>query len=241
MADEYLSLIKPVAQRRPILLGGAPPPPALRHLLAGWRVGVAEKSILLTFGHSRTGWSLGGLVALEMARIAADNPLDNPPIVGLVLIDSTFPHPLGLAPDVKRVPYEVDFDEHVKPEIKAMVQHCMAQTDQLIGSWHPPSWESSTAAAAAQGSNAAGDSEPDGSVGTKLLPPPAILLRAREPVPEPPCQPGVRNVTDIDLARDRRFLGWEDYQFKFLRNVLDVNGHHHNIFDQKNVSMVFYF
>jgi hypothetical protein len=173
-----------------------------------------------------------------MARIAADNPLDNPPIVGLVMIDSTFPHPLNLAPDVKRVPYEVAFDEHVKPEIKAMVQHCMTQTDWLIGNWHPPSWESSSAA---QGSNPAGNGDLNASVGTKLLPPPAILLRAREPVPEPTRQPGVGNVTDIDLARDRRFLGWEDYPFKFLRNVLDVNGHHHNIFDQKNVSTIFLF
>jgi hypothetical protein len=173
-----------------------------------------------------------------MARIAADNPLDNPPIVGLVLIDSTFPRPLNLAPDVKSVPYQVAFDEHVKPEIRAMVQHCMTQTDWLIGNWHPPSWESGSPA---QGSHPAGNGDLNASVGAKLLPPPAILLRAREPVPEPARQPGVRNVTDIDLARDRRFLGWEDYPFKFLRNVLDVNGHHHNIFDQKNVSKIFHF
>jgi len=173
-----------------------------------------------------------------MARIAADNPLDNPPIVGLVMIDSTFPRPLNLAPDVKSVPYEVAFDEHVKPEIKAMVQHCMTQTDGLIGAWQPPSWESSTAV---RGSNTASNRDPNGSVDTKLLPPPAILLRAREPVPERARLSGVRNVTDIDLSRDRRFLGWEDYPSKFIRNVLDVNGHHHNIFDQKNVSILFYF
>lgn len=104
-----------------------------------------------------------------------------------------------------------------------MVQYAMAQTDVLIKKWEPPSWAAE-----------------DGQL-KKLVPPPAIMLRAREAAPEPEQieeGEGVMLVNDIDVCRKRRFLGWEEYEAKFIRNVLDVNGHHHSIFEVRNVSCV---
>jgi hypothetical protein len=159
-----------------------------------------------------------------MSRLVADHPLSNPRILGLIMIDSVFPHPRTLSspPIIRSVPFQVDFDEHVRPDVRAMVQYAMAQTDVLIEKWDLPSWTAE-----------------DRQL-KKLVPPPAIMLRAREAAPEPEQTDGegVLLVNDIDVCRKRRFLGWEEYETKFIRNVLDVNGHHHSIFEVRNVSCV---
>jgi thioesterase domain-containing protein len=189
------------------------------------------------------GWSLGGLVALEISHIELSQQKQhasgnaNLQILGLVLIDSVFPHPMDVPPTVESVNYAAEFEDHVTPETRAVVQYAMEQTDRLIEEWQPPSWE------AEQPTPARGDTGdmPSGApkATNTLTPPPAMLLRAREPVPPPPqTKPGIKRVIDVDLTRERRFLGWEDYKTKFIRNVLDVNGHHHNIFKDHNVSCI---
>ncbi|KAL3420509.1 thioesterase domain-containing protein [Phlyctema vagabunda] len=176
------------------------------------------------------GWSLGGLVALEISRIVADQPIESRlNIKGLVMIDSVFPHPT-LPAHIKSVPFQVDWDEHVKSDVKATVQYAMEQTDRLIETWQLPTWIPNP------NDSLMTNGAVHGTVKT-LSPPPAILLRAREAAPPPPqATEGVEDVNDIDLCRSKRFLGWEEYEPKFIRNVLDINGHHHNIFDEKNIA-----
>lgn len=182
---------------------------------------------------TKQGWSLGGVVAFEMAHLELMQHMHMPAgksrlqILGLVLIDSVYPCPQNVPDTVEKVNYEAEFEAHVKQDTRARVEYAMIQTDGLLDEWRPPAWE--TAPESTDGLNGE-------TARHRILPPPAMLLRARDAVPLPQNRPGMTRVVDVDLSRARRFLGWEDYPTKFIRNVLDVSGHHHNIFKDPNVS-----
>jgi hypothetical protein len=65
-------------------------------------------------------------------------------------------------------------------------------------------------------------------------PPPAILFRATENVPQPISQ--TKRVIDVDIDRHSVLLGWELYPYDFMKFVYDVRGHHFNIFEDGRVS-----
>ena len=77
----------------------------------------------------------------------------------------------------------------------------------------------------------------DGNPDSSLPPPPplTVLLRCDEYVPIS----GSKNpdaISKVDIVRHRRLLGWDQYSPDLVQCVLNVPGHHFNLFAEENVS-----
>lgn len=167
------------------------------------------------------GWSLGGLLSLEVARILAEDGEIN--VLGIVMVDSIYPK----APDFEKVVHKVvrhavDWSGSTKQETKDAVQRCFDEAGRMIREWTLPSWEGGK-----------GDELNDAAVGRDVKPPPVWLLRAEEPVPV--LEEGVSRV---DRYRTDRYLGWQQYREGMVVKVEDVPGHHFNIFNNAHIDVV---
>lgn len=163
-------------------------------------------------------------------------------IVGIVMIDSAYPHPPSDEVVVSR-PYDISYDSHVKQEVRLMVQQSMDQTEDMIKSWKIPKWDDSKAVDDVPGGNKetvkmqvnidAAEFKDTYKLTLQAFPPPIVLLRADDFVYSDPSE----GVCDIDCYRQTRLLGWEGYTQKYIRAVLPVKGHHYSIFQGENVSI----
>ncbi|KAI9708853.1 MAG: putative secondary metabolism biosynthetic enzyme [Candelaria pacifica] len=173
------------------------------------------------------GWSLGGYIALEVAHILAQQRTDLE-VVGLIIIDSSLPRRLDnekhtTSPHQQTRP--LFLDDTVPEQRKLQVQRCFAQATEMLKAWEPPLWDVEGAT----------QSYPAGSKNASYgAPPPTVLLRAVDRVPDA----GEEGYADdpVDEWRKSRLLGWELYDRNFIQWVLDISGHHFNIFAWQYVS-----
>jgi thioesterase domain-containing protein len=158
------------------------------------------------------GWSMGGLVAIEVAKaLTGDRHVR---VVGVLLIETMYPvH--------ARAPTEV-YDEtleHLQDvlskasgnaalSIRAMHDSLVAIRDRT-----PPVWKGAQAA----------------------LRPRFSLLRAVSPMPSTPGSKH-RHLTDMD-RHDRR-LGWDRYEAGLFTETVDVKGNHFDMFSFKHIEGV---
>jgi thioesterase domain-containing protein len=162
------------------------------------------------------GWSLGGLTAVNVARLLADDPaLD---VVGLIFIDTICPMPpQGKTWDDVEWPApvkqrEIEWSPKTREDMRVVIERTFAESTKMAWAWGPqaPSWRDDS--------------------GRELTPPPAILLRAQEKVP---VEGGM---VLVDIWRDdHRLLGWNHYRNKFISRVLDIPGNHYGAFDKENL------
>ncbi|KKZ65102.1 hypothetical protein EMCG_01342 [[Emmonsia] crescens] len=209
------------------------------------------------------GWSLGGLLSLEVANILLRTSAVR--IVGIVMIDSIYP--LAVLQERSNVvgPQPV-FSKDTRPETRRLVSQCMKLAQSMADNWIPPVWsgcsdsgltlrraelekklslinpkplveveQSTDADAVAQGQEngtTISNNEPD-------LPsiPKTILLRcddyvpvASSDIPDAVCR--------VDVVRELRTLGWEKYPNHFAPIVLDIPGHHFNVFTDEYIDEV---
>lgn len=177
------------------------------------------------------GWSLGGLLSLEVAHQLATGATVHPTqrkfnVVGMVFVDSVHPKRIekltasngfpkqALVKTVEELKEEAKAGHIIKtPEelkqmkLKEKVDLNMFHARIMVGEWDMPQWK-----------------------GVKI--PPTILLRAREYV-------STDYLSFVDLVRDERMLGWDDYckeNGDFITEVWDIEGHHFNIFEEKYIS-----
>lgn len=68
--------------------------------------------------------------------------------------------------------------------------------------------------------------------------PPAILLRCIDYVPAIKTRDPVASVASVDRTRESLTLGWEMTEPCFVRAVIDVAGHHFNLFRDEWVSCI---
>lgn len=167
------------------------------------------------------GWSLGGLLSLQIARLLADDGKLN--VLGIVMVDSVYPRAQELGPKVVR--HVVEWGPTTKKETREAVQRCFQEAGRMVGEWKLPTWE-------------AREEEEDGVYdpvmpGPNVNPPPVWLLRAVEPVPV--LEEGVSRV---DTYRRDRCLGWDSYRKGLIVKVEDVPGHHFNIFSFEHIDAV---
>ncbi|KLU85239.1 hypothetical protein MAPG_04267 [Magnaporthiopsis poae ATCC 64411] len=143
--------------------------------------------------------------------------------------------PKTASPAQIAVATEHAFSSTTKDDTKSKVKRCFAESSAMVHTWTLPRWgddnndeTSSRRLGASSGvtTTAAAARSP-----LLLLPPPAILLRAQETVP---MEEG-EDVARVDLARDDRRLGWDQYRPGLFRDVVDIPGHHYNIFAEANV------
>jgi pimeloyl-ACP methyl ester carboxylesterase len=188
------------------------------------------------------GWSLGGLTALEIARILAGEATGLQ-LRGLILIDSPQPEEWANHRD-RFCDADVWVTETTSAKTKQAVDWRMDECDRLLDGWRAPRWQ--------QPRPRGGRAEPPGSLTQRahgllrhnilgrappppeLLvagsPPPVVLLRATDRVPVPAgSKPG--SLVDVDLHRDSTQLGWDRLEYPLLHAVYDIPGHHFDLFE----------
>ncbi|KAF4981879.1 hypothetical protein FZEAL_2399 [Fusarium zealandicum] len=144
------------------------------------------------------GWSLGGLLSLEMAK-QLDKEDSGVEVIGILMVDSVYP--------VKRfttAPANVSEEGKRKNEI--LSDRAMVDARRMIQHWTPPVWD--------------GD-----SAGQR---PRTTMLRANKSVPD---QRGEL----VDGRREERNLGWDAHEKDMFAQVVDVEGHHFELFSFENI------
>ncbi|KAF3771180.1 alpha/beta-hydrolase, partial [Cryphonectria parasitica EP155] len=198
-------------------------PEMARHYVELLRRRVPRGPILLG------GWSLGGILAVEMARLLAGDPTHQ--VIGLVMVDSICPS--GLRMQRRRqhlagrrvVPFRGAAGVGTKRDTIERVQWCFSEAVKALEAYELPRWEQE-AEDDAEDEVAAVAAEEDSC-------PPAILLRAEEAVPVE-----LDEVSLVDTARDDLALGWDDYRRDFFTRIIDIPGHHFSVFSWNNVDTV---
>lgn len=222
MADVYAELVRTVVPRGPLLLGG---------------------------------WSLGGIVAIEVALRLQQDPAIH--VRGIVMLDSVFPHrdPLDTRPVVQHLP---KFAAGCPLELQRAVRRSMALSAAMLDSWYPSariqpagdyfsfrerrgnSVETPPLTHTQTTPTSPDDLATPHSMGGPVQAPekrppqpavpPAILLRATDHFPTPEM-----HLSRVDIHRSDLLLGWGRYNQSLIHAVLDLPGHHFNLFDQDHV------
>lgn len=203
-----------------------------RHYVGLMRKMVPRGRILLG------GWSLGGLLSLEMARILADDPSYT--VVGIVMVDSICPVDLRPKLELPTVAaYKQKFGPNTKKETIEGVERCFTEARKAVEIWQLPSWDETDREReheATHDTNGTenGDTQPHTHApSSKVQCPPTILLRARDAVPTEPGE-----ICFVDLTRDERTLGWDRYRKDIIQEIIDIPGHHFNIFAWEHIDTV---
>lgn len=209
-------------------------PEMARHYVGLMRKAVPRGRILLG------GWSLGGLLSLEMARVLAGDP--DFTVVGIAMVDSICPASRTTKTGVAKaavVPYKHQFGENTKQETIEGVERCFVEARKSIETWTMPRWDGSDIEGGdggQKGADGVGAGEgqlPAPIPSSSIKCPPTILLRAREAVPTEPGE-----VSFVDTTRHSRSLGWDEYQKDFLEEIVDIPGHHFSIFAWEHIDEV---
>ncbi|PGH31685.1 hypothetical protein GX50_05525 [[Emmonsia] crescens] len=193
------------------------------------------------------GWSLGGLLSLEVANILLRTSAVR--IVGMVMIDSIYP--LAVSQERSNVvgPQPV-FSKDTRHETRRLVSQCMKLAQSMADNWIPPVWSGCSDSGLTlrraelekklslinpkppEHGTTISNNEPD-------LPsiPKTILLRCDDYVPV--ARPDIPDaVCRVDVVRELRTLGWEKYPNHFTPIVLDIPGHHFNVFTDEYIDEV---
>lgn len=152
------------------------------------------------------GWSLGGLVSLEIARLIADEP--GLTLVGLIMVDSIFPSRRHVEHDIPIVQHAIEWNERTKQETRDSIINCFRDAGNIVSKWTLPTWGEKT------------DGQPNAK--SPPTPPPVVLLRAELPVPVKE-----HGICRVDVLRDDRLLGWGEYRKDLIVDVVDLPGCHH--------------
>ncbi|KAI0876226.1 Alpha/Beta hydrolase protein [Hypoxylon argillaceum] len=157
------------------------------------------------------GWSLGGLLSLEVAWQLANRPANSPrpkfTVLGMVFIDSVYTKRLfeiRNMPDATAQPIVKSREELKAMPLREKVDLNMTHARMMIARWELPNWK-----------------------GREAEIPPTILLRAKELVHED-------GQSLVDYEREFRLLGWDLYHDAcWIKEVVDIDGHHFTIFEDQ--------
>lgn len=201
------------------------------------------------------GWSLGGLLSLEIARLVGEEDRDIE-IVGLLLVDSVYPvWPKGSEVKIGRF-VEDEKLETEEPKNVRLAKRAMKMAGQVVRVWKMPRCGAASETdvevpkAAGYGdvderttveSESAGggdEVEKDFYVSKEEKetaevmwerPPRAVLVKAKEHVPMP-----VEGISSVDVYRGDEKLGWDGYCPGFVEEVLLTEGSHFDMFAWTN-------
>jgi hypothetical protein len=167
------------------------------------------------------GWSLGGQLSIDIARVLALSPRPKLRVVGILMLDTLFPYwgPPGTA----HAQFPVDFVlKNCPAELKPHVLRCMQWSKEDSDAWAARNWK-------------AEDGDSGGLEGIEAeVPPPAVLLHATKFVPVGRGQEG--RVVMVDYKRGE-MGGWGLFPHKFIAAVWEVPAHHFGLFDGDVVSL----
>ncbi|EEH35027.2 hypothetical protein PAAG_06074 [Paracoccidioides lutzii Pb01] len=190
------------------------------------------------------GWSLGGILSLEVANILLRT--SSLSIVGMVMVDSIYPL-AAFEEKANLVGSQPVFSKGTQPETRKLVSQCIKLAQPMAYNWIPPIWRECTDSELAlrrtelekkllliepKLSRNAGNHKHN-------LPsiPKTILLRCDDYVPvSRPDMPDA--VCRVDVVREFPALGWEKYLNDFAPVVWSIPGHHFNIFTDDHIDAV---
>lgn len=197
------------------------------------------------------GWSLGGLIALEIASVLAQTSALT--VVGIVMIDSIYPGGLKNRRE-NVVAHAPIISSRCKPEIRMLMASTMQASFKMVEEWVLTTWSGRSSRRRWE-SSFPGPQESDSGYVTSneidngkipsglqpashlLLPPPTVLLRCKDFVPVSKC--GNPNaISRVDVAREEKLLGWEQYDYDLICAILDVPGHHFSLFSEMHVCIL---
>lgn len=172
-----------------------------------------------------SGWSLGGMIALEAAHILRrDAKLT---VQGIIMIDTPFPQRWqGTQAGRPLLP------STVSEEIRRKVQRRFEEAHRVIGIWDVPKLWDGKHDVETPGQQATTESH-------NRNPPPTLLIRATQRV-----QIGDGTaLAYIDVHRDSEVLGWDQCPLILINMVKDVEANHYDIFqgDEKVCSVCWMF
>lgn len=121
-------------------------------------------------------------------------------VIGILMIDTVFPY-RRTSGEQHKFPGE-DSDEG-KNKNQILADRALSDARRMIQAWDPPVWD---------------ETSTEGR-------PRISLLRAKESVPMKDNKTSI-----VDVTRDDRHLGWDSYDKNFFAEVVDINGHHFEIF-----------
>ncbi|KAH7370159.1 Alpha/Beta hydrolase protein [Rhexocercosporidium sp. MPI-PUGE-AT-0058] len=161
------------------------------------------------------GWSLGGIVSLEIAHLIHESGDTGLHVQGIIFIDTVFPSPSLRAEEFGHN-IRIQYEDKPTNDKSFLIARNIAQSQAMLQVWTPPSWKKTQ--------------------GLSLLcrQPPTILLRAGDRSTAPETEK--EGVNSVDHYRDQRTLGWADYEKNFIKFVFDIKGHHYSIFEEQNLS-----
>lgn len=189
-------------------------PGMARHYLKLLREVIPKGNVILG------GWSLGGLLSLEISRLLADDAKIK--VIGIIMIDSVYPKSPQYQTEMPRIAQRVvQWSESTRQETREAVDRCFEEAGRMVREWTLPVWDPT------------GQKGREKTSSKALLPPPVILLRAKELVPVVS-----EGVSRVDGYRQDRYLGWEHYRTDLIVRVDDIPGHHFNIFSDPHVDIV---
>lgn len=238
-----------------------------------WKGGIEEmarvyvelvRSLFPTGAFILGGWSLGGLISLQMAKLLEGD--DELCVAGVVMIDSVFPvavSDLSGKQGRKISNYVPELSKSCPIQTRVCVHRSFVQSVAMLATWTPPRWNtigdyeyddsSSDAGSATSGDTLDTSSHSSGS--SSLGPPrmfegqspnqwlwsvrrrtrpTVVLLRAAERVPSP-----AGATHRVDLLREERDLGWRNHHHPDLVSlVVDVPGHHFDLFAPHHVGLL---
>ncbi|RDL32353.1 uncharacterized protein BP5553_08809 [Venustampulla echinocandica] len=171
------------------------------------------------------GWSLGGLIAIQIAQLLSSDPeLD---VTGIVMIDSTFPVE-GEPTKVRRIAFLEETS--TRPDMAEKTRKCMNEARLQSRQWKPPVWRSS-ATQLLDGQTQTTKVQINDT--TSPLCPPAILIRATDLQSSPDSS----RASDSEASEDggTRALGFDKYENFNLRHAVDTSGDHFSIFNNENI------
>ncbi|WQF89824.1 Putative thioesterase, alpha/Beta hydrolase [Colletotrichum destructivum] len=245
MAAAYIQMIRNTVTKSPeypALAPFSPSPSSTSPLPVAGRGGKTTTTTTTTRRRRRIllgGWSLGGLLSLEIARQLGDEDEDLE-IVGLVAVDSVYP----VWPEGSRVKVGRFIDE-LEPEAKnlKLARRAMKLAGGMVRAWKMPRCGAAVSAAIgsvadpeAAAAVAAGDeatekdfysSKADKETAEVVWerPPRAVLVKAKEHVPL-----SADGISSVDVWRGDRKLGWDGYCPGFVVTVLETEGNHFDMF-----------
>ncbi|KEY64869.1 hypothetical protein S7711_03862 [Stachybotrys chartarum IBT 7711] len=147
------------------------------------------------------GWSLGGMLSLEVAKVLEGDPTVR--VRGIIMVDSIYPR--NTNQELVIEPW--DTSEEGKTMNQILASRSMAEGRRMIQHWEIPRL-----------------TEPR---------PRIVLLRATGYVP--PKKEG-NGIVFTDVHRGDRNLGWDNYDKELFDEVVDVKGHHFDLFEFARVA-----
>lgn len=169
---------------------------------------------------------------MEMSRILAEDSLYS--VIGIVMIDSISPDAFRskALSEVSLVPHKQVYNQNTRQETIEGMERCFAEARKSIESYHLPSWDLSSERASTETGGTEKHAGTRSHV-SQIAPPRAILLRAKDSAPAEPGEVGF-----VDVCRDDRQLGWGPYRKGLFHEIIDIPGHHFNVFAWEHIETV---